>query len=317
MRKSLLKSLVATAVVGTTMALTSVAAFAATSELNFQDTDKFPAKGTVASGTDLSIDGLGIKVVQDLDIKDDNGDQVVYKEGDEVLYTRCVATTGDVNGIRYTKENATTGKTSTSASYRRAFEFTPEKDGVITVYQNLGAKTTKKHFTYSFPNETVEYDSNDNLIDYKEVDVDYTTYAEGSKTEATFYKATANVEAGKTYTYGGVGTNANLYAVVFEYEDSEEETFLAGTVNEKAAIANVDGIYYAFAPISKAAAEDATTLTVAGVEAEAVYTTVSLEGLDKTSAADFGGDYVYGVKLVFAETKTLAEIQDAVEIELK
>ncbi len=171
------------------------------------------------------------------------------------------------------------------------------------------------------------------------IKVKFASGSNGSEREMALYKGTeqfasfgkssvkdlvesaeVEIEGNTEYIIRSVASNMYLSDVVITVEEAaEEETFLAGVLDKKPAVAKVNGKYYAILPISEDAADSKTSLKVAGEEAEYIYQNVSITGLNKSAAADFGGSYVYGIEVVPAASgattePTLAQVQDAVTV---
>ena len=292
MRKSLLKSLVGVAVLGATMAITSVAAMAADSVNAFVTGEKDSA---VVAGTEYSTDTTVISVKpvdgQNYDTIKASGNYTVNEETHVAIRTNADGTTGVQTSIKIDGANAT---------YRPNVYVEPVVDGEATMYWYNNGKSKNLVAVDTAKAESVA------------------VFAPASTSAKALQTSTVDLKAGVTYGIGGQGTNQDFIGIVFAPSEAAAPEIVNGVTDGKLAVVNANGAYYAVALVSGASAAENASFKVSSDATQTfdtVYGSVELGGTTYT-AADLGGgekDYVYGFEVtVNGAPSSLAAVQDKV-----
>ena len=300
MRKSLLKSVVAVAVVGATMAITSVAAMAADPVNAFVTGEK---DSTLSAVTEYSEDTDVISVksvdgqVYTIKASDTNYHVSDAQTVNRALRTNVKTKDGSVTQglqLAYTKEDGTS-----ASNFRPGFDITPKVDGTITIYTYYQSDSSGK-------NVALVTVSGDTRTAVKSADADRKQIVSYS------YDVTANTK----YQLGGCGSNHDFVGVVFVPSDAAptlEDGIANGVTDQQVAVVKSGDKFYAVALISAAQAEAINSFTVNGSAYSEVFTSVQL-GSTEYTAANLGGanstDLVYGFEVtVTGAPESLAAIQ--------
>lgn len=298
MRKSLLKSLVAVAVVGATMAITSVAAMAADSVEAFVTGDK---DSSVTAVTEYSQDTDVISVKS-------TANQILTVKASDTNYKVSAAETQSVaralrtdasskKGIQVEYYNPTTE--SNASNFRPALDVQATTAGTLTVY--FYVNSTDKDVA-------VIETTNNGLV--------YVKGEQSSEKKAMNYDV--DIKANTLYQIGGLGGNQDVIGVIFTPSEAAAPEIVNGVTDGKLAVVNANDVYYAVALVSATSAASKPSFQVSSDATQTfdtVYGSVELGGTTYT-AADLGGgekDYVYGFEVtVNGAPSSLAAVQDKV-----
>lgn len=304
MRKSLLKSVVAVAVVGATMAITSVAAMAATTTFTAAEFASYD------DGKAIFTDGnVGIVIKTALDSS--KTATATFNNGEYATDGKVTAAQiGKGNSKTYKEGNVTDaanvviGDTldvvdGVQKTITKGLEITTQGAGEITVYGVLSTGSI-----YSAP--AVLVDADNKILAAGNITKD----KEDTKicTVPTF-----TIPKAGTYRFGVINnvSGLNVVAVKFTYHDA----VLNGTTDTTVATVLSNDTYYAIALVSADTAANSNSLTVASGN-NTNETNEVFESAAGFEATDLGGastDYVYAVELTGVTAgKTLENIQRVV-----
>gem|GEM_PF-4804858 len=298
MRKSLLKTIVATAVVGATMALTSVAAMAA----EYKWVPGADSKVTAADAP--AVFGL---VHNGALISSSSSD--ITGEFSEAIFDDGSKTINGKYGLNPNKEALTyieNGAVSSGKSKKFSI-VTPTESGTMYVY--VGRIGTGEK-TGTFRIEPAEIQTVEGTTGYafplsedKALASQETSFKQNDTVILSF-----EAEAGKSYAFYSNHDKNVVYGLKLVTSDTEEETLTPGVYDNTAKTGKVVVVADASQPapsvyvVATVAAKDLTTgdkLIVnfndknkTTVETDTVY-----EAVNGVDTANFGGDYYYAVKI--------------------
>jgi hypothetical protein len=274
MKKTFLKTLVATAIVGATVALSSALAFAATYTF---DADDYSTTGDITSTIKVGTDNFF--TVNATSSKkwgvDDSGAKSVGLTG---AHTRRFKTGGTID------------------SAGRNIEFTVDKNATVVVECLSGSSSDARPLILCKDSAGKTNASKTASVPGKVL---------GGK--STYFVAWTIEETG-TYYIGSGDSGMNIYSITVETEDTAKSSL---TVSN-GAVYTIGSDSYIIAAVSEDEAKDATALTISlgndGKEiasSDTVYESVVIDG--KTiNASDVNGDYLYAVKVSGADTSDKA-----------
>ena len=317
MRKSFLKTIVATAIVGATMAITSIAAMAATTtetfipELKDDVTDKTLYDGkTLPAGMSIAGDGSGVvKRAQ-------NGPKGIDPDNPKVQYSSI--------------------EISNMYSKNSAFKFTGIAGDSFTFWYSStsGTNTSEIGIVSNIEGEVKVNEAGNQYVEYSGFETIASDTVTGTSSATKEFTYTLP-EAGTVYIVSNPSNakdeeNKSKYgrAVrIYKIQTTTSDGLLNGVVDSKPAVVKSNGKYYAIALVSEQAATDnqqlAIVTNVPGSTANTSATTTEVftqVTLDNTysgyGAARFGNnaDYAYAVQLSGCEGKTLQEVQDVLSL---
>jgi hypothetical protein len=273
MRKTFLKTLVATAVVGATVALSSAFAFAATYTF---DADDYSSTDSITSAVTVGTDNfftVNASTKKSWAIDDDGAKSVGLVGG----HTRRFKTGGTIDASG------------------RNIEFTVDKNATVVVECLSGSSGTARPL--------VLYKGSVS----KDVTPDSATVPGKVLGGKSTYFVAWTVDAG-TYYVGSGDSGINIYSITVETEDTAKSSL---TVSN-GAVYTIGSDSYIVAAVSEDEASTATALTISlgndGKElatSSTVYKAVNING-QTINASDVGGAYLYAVKINGANTSDKA-----------
>ncbi len=278
MRKTFLKTLVATAVVGATVALSSAFAFAGTVIDSWTANDL--TTGTMTqSSLDLGKNFTFSPVVSSGTIKSKvNANSKIFTDGTEFT------------------QRLQLGGRSTLSKNSGVFTFVAPSDGTLTIYAVTGTNDDPR---------TIElYDADGK---------DLKTWTSGPIEDATTYDyepfTYTTIESGKTYQIASTGAAVNYYGMTFTSNDGEDEDPFKTVTN--GAVYVTDSDTYVIAGVSKEDVTTANGVTVTigktGVDAgTTVYKNVVI-GDETITNTQVGADYIVAIKVAGANKDARVE----------
>lgn len=267
MRKSLLKSLVATAVVGATMAITSVAAMAATTTFDATTLDSGSTNTTTEAkqqltAAELPSEAFGVEgTVQKRAKKDSDGNytpettsvEIAKKAKKGTIYPNAITVKASKGDVITVTISSTGGSNTTAAAILDASDNALVTDSVTGTLDNGGGKILKYTATEDGTYKIVSDDTGKGLRVYN-----ITLTTGNDLTQGV-------VKSGKNRI---IVSNSNAYAVACVKKTTDFDTIENVTV--------------------KIGDQTFTTDTV--------YKAVSINGTEY-SASDFGTNYVYAIEI--------------------
>jgi hypothetical protein len=273
MRKTFLKTLVATAVVGATVALSSAFAFAATYTLNANDLTAADITSETKAGTDNFFT---------LDASDS-----------KKLTVDSSKKTGPTTGNKYTQRIKTNGA---SSGTDRTISFTLTKKANVTVEGLTGKNTEERYLGYT-KDETFSSDNATTVLTSSTNDI---------------LANTVVLEPG-TYYFGAWSASFSIYGIVVEEIDDDTATSATGlTKVSNGAVYVTDTDTYVIAGVSKDEVTTANGVTVTigktGVEAgSTVYENVVIDENTTITNSQVGADYIVAIKVAGANKNAKVE----------
>jgi hypothetical protein len=278
MRKTFLKTLVATAVVGATVALSSAFAFAATYTFNANDLTAGDITANTQAGTD------NFFTLKATDTKNSKGDKYAQQ-----FTVDSNDKTGPVTGTKYTQRVKSNG--AGTADYR-CITFTVDSSATLVLEGTSSSKGNSRNLNVY----------NSSASDATAVG---TLTSDGNQLDGT----TLTIDAGTYYIYPD---NAfNIYGVVVTTKDDDTATSATGlTKLSNGAVYVTDTDTYVIAGVDSLDA-DSLSVTVGSTKkatetTDTVYTAVQI-GDEKITAEQVGKKYLYAIKLAGANKNKAAE----------
>jgi len=274
MRKSLLKSLVAVAVVGATMAITSVAAMAATYEFKLGEND-VAGKGKVAAtyGTIFeTCDGSAKAAVDANPMPSEDNPASFWGIDESDSFTHRYKTGGTL--------------AEKSGAINCGIKFTIDEESDITIVYRSGSNGEVRSigvypYTKSLSKDAVLSFSND---------------GNGAASETNVYKKTGTLDPG-TYVIGGTGGAVNIYYIKVETAAADTPALTEGSFPTNYGTVVVKGTDAYL--IGEYTLNSTGTLSIGDqtFTTDTVYTSVQLAGDTNPLAAEKDGTYYYAVKV--------------------
>jgi hypothetical protein len=280
MRKTFLKTLVATTIVGATVALSSAFAFAATYTFDASSLTKGDITADTQAGTD------NFFTLKATDTKS-SSDSTKYAQQFTVDGSKK---TGPVTGTGYTKRLKSNGKGT--ADYR-CITFTVDSSATLVLEgMSSSADNTRNLNVY-----------NSSASGATAVG---TLTSDGNQLDGT----TLDIDAGTYYIYPD--SAFNIYGVVVTTKDDDTATSATGlTQVSNGAVYVTDTDTYVIAGVDSIENVDSLSVTVGSKKTatettDTVYTEVQI-GNEKITAEQVGKKYLYAIKLEGANKNKAAE----------